>query len=188
MPGNWCGPGRAGGHSGTTAGTAPRPEGCSRARRRRTGAGMTGSGGRAFCASQRCAASTRATPLPPLGMSLSVMSGVSDRMSAEAGPGVRRGRGRPAQTERTRVPADPKTQASPCVTGQGFAGFDARSSRRVTRPAGAVGPVQCAFRRSTAVGASTSGTARPARVQGRSRTVSGNSRACHAEPTRRGRW
>ncbi len=77
MPGNSCGPGRAGGRSGTTAGTAPRPEGCSRARRRRTGAGRTGSGGRGICASQRRAAPTRATLLPPLGMSLSVVSGVS---------------------------------------------------------------------------------------------------------------
>jgi hypothetical protein len=81
MPGNSCGPGRARGHSGTTAGTAPRPEGGSRARRRRTGAGRTGSGGRGTCASQRCAASARATLLPPLGMSPSVMSGASDRMS-----------------------------------------------------------------------------------------------------------
>jgi hypothetical protein len=81
MPGNSCGPGRARGHKGTTAGTAPRPEGCSRARRRRTGAGRTGSGGRGTCASQRRAASTRATPLPPLRMSLSVMSGVPARLS-----------------------------------------------------------------------------------------------------------
>ena len=80
MPGNWCGPGRARGRSGTTVGTAARPEGCSRARRRRTGAGKTGSGGGGTCASQRRAASRRATLLPPLGMSPSVTSGASDRM------------------------------------------------------------------------------------------------------------
>jgi hypothetical protein len=81
MPGNSSGRDRGRGRSGTAAGTAPRPEGCSRARRRRTGAGMTGSGGRGICASQRRAAPTRAALLPPLGMLLSVMSGVSDRMS-----------------------------------------------------------------------------------------------------------
>jgi hypothetical protein len=81
MPGNSCGPGRVRGRSGTTAGTAARPEGCSRAGRRRTGAGKTGSGGRGTCASQRHAASRRATLLPPLGMSPSVMSGASDRIS-----------------------------------------------------------------------------------------------------------
>jgi hypothetical protein len=81
MPGNWRGPGRAQGRSGTTAGTAPRPDGCSRAGRRRTSVGRTGSGGRGICASQRRTAPMRATLLPPLGMSLSVMSGGSDRMS-----------------------------------------------------------------------------------------------------------
>ena len=80
MPGNSCGPGPLGGRSGTTAGTAHRPDGCSRAARRRTGAGRTGSGGRGTCASQRRAASRRATLLPPLGMSPSVISGGSDRM------------------------------------------------------------------------------------------------------------
>ena len=80
MPGNSCGPGPLGGRSGTTAGTAHRPGGCSRAARRRTGAGRTGSGGRGTCASQRRAASRRATLLPPLGMSPSVISGGSDRM------------------------------------------------------------------------------------------------------------
>jgi hypothetical protein len=113
MPDNSCGPGRAGGRSGTTAGTAPRPEGRSRARRWRTGAGMTGSGGRGFCASQRRAASTRATLLPPLGMSLSVVSGMSDRMSAVADPGVRRGRRWPAWTERTRVSCENAKPALP---------------------------------------------------------------------------
>jgi hypothetical protein len=73
MPGNSCGPGRARGRNGTTTGTAPRPEGCSRARRRRTGACRTGRGGRGTCACQRRAASTRATLLPPLGMAPSVM-------------------------------------------------------------------------------------------------------------------
>jgi hypothetical protein len=81
MPGNSHARGRAGGRKGTTAGTAPRPEGCSRARRRRTGAGRTGSGGREICASQCRAAPTKATLLPPLSMSLSVMSGASDRTS-----------------------------------------------------------------------------------------------------------
>jgi hypothetical protein len=62
------------------SGVCPRPEGCSRARRRRTGAGRTGSGGGGTCASQRRVASRRATLLPPLGMSPSVMSSASGRM------------------------------------------------------------------------------------------------------------
>jgi len=136
MPGNSCGPGRAGGRSGTTAGTAPRPEGCSRARRRRTGAGMTGSGGRGCCASQRCAASTRATLLPPLCTSLSVMSGVSDRMSAVADPGVPCGRRWPARSERT--PVSCENASKPFRAWAKLRWLRrARSSRRVTRPAGA---------------------------------------------------
>jgi len=133
MPGNSCGPGRAGGRSGTTAGTAPRPEGCSRVRRRRTGAGMTGSGGRGFCASQRRAASTRATLLPPLCMSMSVMSGMSDRMSAVADPGVRRGRRWPARAERTRVSL---RNAKPALPWLGTASLASTRCNDRLRPSG----------------------------------------------------
>jgi len=103
-----------------------RRPGCSRARRRRTGACRTGSGGGGTCASQRRAASTRATLLPPLGMSPSVMSGASDRRS-----GCGRFWGAPLwppmapRTVRTRVSRE--TQPSPPRQAQPSRGFVARA-------------------------------------------------------------